>query len=99
MSYFTFSEEQINESVKKVRDHRGSRNPHFGHIMTKDVRKRISNSLKETNRFKEYLIKRGMENPLTEERIMEIVRETCAEYLEKHAKSVENNNKKINITL
>ena len=50
MSYLTI-EEHMEEQVKKVRDHRGERNPHFGHIMKQESREAIAN--KQRQRYDE----------------------------------------------
>ena len=88
-------EEKMKEPVKKVRDHRGEKNPHFGHVMQPASRDAIARSQK--SRFEFY--KKAAANIMTEERIMQIVRETCSDYLAKNTKQVDNNDKKININL
>ena len=84
--------------VKKVRDHSGSRNPHYNHPHSDSAKAAISATQKERYRKIGELVKRGMQNPLTEERIMEIVRQTCAEYLDKNLVQT-NNNRTNNIPL
>ena len=86
------------KTVKKVRDHSGSRNPHYNHPHSDSAKAAISATQKERYRKIGELVKRGIQNPLTEERIMEIVRQTCAEYLEKNAVQT-NNNRTNNIPL
>jgi hypothetical protein len=81
--------------VKKVRDHSGSRNPHFNHPHSDSAKAAISATQKERYSKIGELVKRGIQNPLTEERIMEIVRQTCAEYLAKN--TLQTNNNRTNI--
>ena len=95
MSYSMIPEEKIKEPVKKIRDHRGELNPHFGHVMQPASRDAIARSQK--SRFEFY--RKAAANIMTEERIMQIVRETCSDYLAKNSKLVENNEKKIDINL
>ena len=92
MSY-SMIEEQLDEARKKARDHRGKKNPHFGHIMTDASRKAISASQKA--RFAYY--KKAADNVMTEERVREIINETVKDYLTKKANN--NNNKNIDIRL
>ena len=51
----------------------------------------------QKSRFEFY--RKAAANIMTEERIMQIVRETCSDYLAKNSKLVENNEKKIDINL
>lgn len=99
MSYSMIPEEKIKEPVKKIRDHRGELNPHFNKPHSPLSKAAISATQRERYRMIGELVKKGMQNPLTEERIMEIVRKTCSDYLAKNSKLVDNNEKKININL
>ena len=86
--------------AKKIRDHSGSKNPHYNKPHSDASKRAISATLKERYKMIGELVKSGMQNPLTEERIMEIVRQTCSQYLAKHAKPIQNkNDKTIDITL
>lgn len=99
MSYFSISEDHMEKPMKKVRDHSGSKNPHWNIPHTDSARSKISSTQKLRYKKIAELVEKGMQNQLTEERIMEIVRDTCAQYMAKHAVPVNNNNRKINITL
>lgn len=97
MSKF-ISEDYMEESVKKVRNHRGCRNPHYNMPHSPEAKAAIS----ATQKARYDLLRKAVEkasNQITEERIMEIVRQTCSEFLEKNTKQVMNNTQKINITL
>ena len=87
MSYFVIDEEQMKEPVKKVRDHKGAKNPHYGHIMQPASKDAIARSQKA--RFDYY--KHAVENILTEDRVREIIKETIDIYLSQNI--LENNNR------
>lgn len=94
MSYFIISEEQMKEPVKKVRDHRGERNPHFGHVMKPTSRDAIARSQKA--RYDYY--KKAAASIMTEDRVREIIKETVQDYLSQNAVQT-NNNRPNNIPL
>lgn len=108
MSYFCIISEDkenitMNETPnnieKKKRDHRGERNPHFGHIMTKQSRDKISNTQRNRYEMINKLVRRGM-HQMTEERVKEICGEVIDEYFQKNVIEVKQNNKKpMNINL
>lgn len=83
MSYFVISEEQMTtpEQEKKVRDHRGTNNPHYGHIMKPASKDAIARSQKA--RYDYY--KQAVANIMTEERVKEIIIETVQDYLSQNA--------------
>ena len=90
MSYLTI-EEHMEEQVKKVRDHRGERNPHFGHIMKQESREAIAN--KQRQRYE--MLRQIVDNKtVTEARVREIIKETINEYQAKNAVPAENKNDK-----
>lgn len=95
MSYFVIDEEQMTtqDQVKKVRDHRGEKNPHFGHIMKPASKDAIARS--QRARFDYY--KHAVANMMTEERVKEIIIETVQDYLSQNA--VQTNNNRPNIPL
>ena len=94
MSYFVIDEEQMKEPVKKVRDHKGAKNPHYGHIMQPASKDAIARSQKA--RFDYY--KHGVEKIMTEDRVREIIKETVKDYLSQNAVQT-NNNRPNNIPL
>ena len=87
MSYFIIDEEQMKEPVKKVRDHRGEKNPHFGHIMKPTSKEAIARSQKARYEF----YKKAAANIMTEGRVREIIQETINDYLSKNALENKNN--------
>lgn len=99
----TDNQEMINmkggDIQKKKRNHQGELNPHFNHPHSNSAKAAISRTQKLRYKTMAELVKRGMQNPLSEERIMEIVRQTCSEYLAKNAKPIGNNYKTIDIRL
>ena len=95
MSYFTLNEEQMTQPVKKVRDHKGEKNPHFGHVMKPESRNAIANSQK--TRFAYY--KKAAANVMTEQRVKEIIAETIQEYVAKNTTEIKNNRPNNNIPL
>ena len=112
MSYFCIHQELINEekenitmevipekAQKKKRDHRGELNPHFGHIMTQESRDRISKSQSERYDMIRQLVKKGMANPLTEDKVKQICNEAIETYLKENLIEVKNNKKPMNINL
>jgi len=115
MSYFCIdtniiSEEKENKGMnetpnnieKKKRDHRGELNPHWGHVMTKESKDKISNTQKQRYEMISKLVRKGMANPLTEERVKQICGQVIDDYFKKNLIEVKqnNNNKKpMNINL
>ena len=94
MSYFIIPEEQMKEPVNKVRDHKGEKNPHFGHVMKPESKNAIARSQKA--RYDYY--KQAVANIMTEERVKEIIIETVQDYLSQNAVQT-NNNRPNNIPL
>ena len=112
MSYFCIHQELINEEKEKItmeqipekaqkkkRDHRGELNPHFGHIMTQESKDRISKSQSERYDMIRQLVKKGMANPLTEDKVKQICNEAIETYLKENLIEVKNNKKPMNINL
>ena len=84
----------LEKAPKKKRDHRGELNPHFGHIMTQESRDRISKSQSERYDMIRKLVKKGMQQPMTEDRVKQICKETIENYFKKNLLEVRNNNKR-----
>lgn len=97
MSYFIISEDQMKtqEPVKKVRDHRGEKNPHFGHVMKPESREAIANKQRQRYELLRQIVDK---KTVSEERVREIVKETVQDYLAKFTKPI-NNNQRIDIRL
>ena len=73
--------------VKKVRDHRGEKNPHFNHPMTQNSRNAIAAS--QRARYDYY--RKAAANIVTEERVREIITETIRDYFNRNAIETKNN--------
>ena len=119
MSYFTLGENNNKEEIKqdmgnisngdtpikkkRVIDHRGELNPHFGHIQTPESRKKISEKQKARYDMINKLVRKGMQKPLTEERVQEIVDDSIRRFIKENCilineiKDIDNNDKPINI--
>ena len=70
MSYFTLSEYQMTTPEKK-RDHKGKKNPHFGHVMQPASREAIS----KTQKARYDLLRQAVERATDDNRIRQVVRE------------------------
>ena len=80
MSYFVIDEEHMKESVKKTRDHRGEKNPHFGHVMQPVSRDAIASK----QRLRYDLMRSALEqskNSVSEERVRQVVHEEIEKFL------------------
>ena len=112
MSYFCIdtniiSEEKENKGMnetpnnieKKKRDHRGELNPHFGHIQSQESRDKISNTQKQRYEMISKLVRKGMSNPLTEQRVKEICNQVIDDYFKRNLLEVKDNKKPTNINL
>lgn len=95
MSYFIIDEEQMKEPVKKDRDHKGEKNPHFGHVMKPESREAIANKQRQRYELLRQIVDK---KTVSEERVREIVKETVQDYLAKFTKPI-NNNQRIDIRL
>ena len=73
--------------VKKVRDHRGEKNPHYNHPMTQDSRNAIAAS--QRARYDYY--RKAAANIVTEDRVREIITETIRDYFNRNAIETRNN--------
>lgn len=97
MNKYKVEENLITEPVKKVRDHRGQRNPHYGHAMQPASREAIA----QKQRLRFDLLRSAIEqskNSVSEERVREIIKETIDNYLSKNTLET-NNNRPNNIPL
>ncbi len=75
MSYFTLED----MDKEKKRDHRNERNPHYNKPHSSEAKKAISK--KQSLRYEaiRQLVERG-KNPITEERVKQIIKETLQDY-------------------
>lgn len=114
MSYFCIdtniiSEEKENKGMnetpnnieKKKRDHRGELNPHWGHVMTKESKDKISNTQKQRYEMISKLVRKGMVQPIDEQRVKEICGQVIEDYFKRNLIEVRqnNSNKPMNINL
>ena len=82
--------------VKKIRDHKGQKNPHYGHAMQPASKDAIASK----QRLRYDLMRSALEqskNSVSEERVREIIIETVQDYLSQNA--VQTNNNRPNIPL
>ena len=93
MSYL-MDNEQITTPVKK-RDHRGEKNPHFGHVMKPESREAIANKQRQRYELLRQIVDK---KTVSEERVREIIKETVQDYLSRNAVQT-NNNRPNNIPL
>lgn len=89
--------DQINKEtfqpIKKVRDHRNEKNPHYNKPHSDSAKAAIS--AKQRQRYE--MLRQIVDNKtVTEARVREIIKETIDDYLKKHAIPVDNK-KPINI--
>ena len=84
---YLIDDEQKKTPVKKVRDHRGEKNPHYNHPMTQDSRNAIAAS--QRARYDYY--RKAAANIVTEGRVREIITETIRDYFNRNAIETKNN--------
>lgn len=114
MSYFCIDDNYISEGKenktmnetpsnveKKKRDHRGELNPHWGHVMTKESKDKISNTQKQRYEMISKLVRKGMAQPIDEQRVKEICGQVIEDYFKRNLIEVRqnNSNKPMNINL
>lgn len=112
MSYFcienNISEDKENMTTnetpsnveKRKRDHRGELNPHFGHIMSQESRDKIASKQRQRYEMISKLVRKGMAQPIDEERVKQICGEVIEDYFKRNLIEVKQNNKKpMNINL
>ena len=103
MSYFTLDTEnkQINTNNKPMSEASDKTNPRFsGHCHSDRAKKAISESQTKRYEMIRKLVRKGMAQPLTEERVKEICSMTIDEYIKKNAFQIKDNKPKpMNINL
>ncbi len=93
-------EPRQNTQEKKKRDHRNEKNPHFGCVMTQESKDRISRSQSERYEMIRKLVRKGMAQPIDEERVRQICNEVCDNYFKRIIMENQmNNNKPMDINL
>ena len=92
--------ETPNNIEKRKRDHRGELNPHFGHIMNQESRDKIASKQRQRYEMISKLVRKGMAQPIDEERVKQICGEVIEDYFKRNLIEVKQNNKKpMNINL
>lgn len=84
----------MTETPKKNINYARHLTPH-----SQSTKNRISKTQKARYDAIRELVKRGQENPMTEERVKKIVDEAIDRYLRTHATPIKNNNRPTNINL
>ena len=99
MSYFTLDTDnnEINTNNRPMSEASATTNPRFsGHCHSDQAKKAISESQSKRYEMIRKLVRMGMTQPLTEERVREICAKTIDDYCKRNAFIVKpnNNNKK-----
>ena len=102
MSYFPIDADKIINEEKNMQqmthEKQIKKAPHaVPH--TPEARKKIADTQRERYRMIEALIKKAKQKPMTEDRVKEICHEVIAEYFNRNAKPMNNNNRPMNINL
>lgn len=96
MSYFSV-ELDTNREIEKIpmSEEKKRINPRFSnHTHSEQSKKAISQTQQKRYEAMRQLIRKGMQQPITEERIKQICNETIADYFKKNLFEVKDNNKK-----
>ena len=91
--------ETPNNIEKRKRDHRGELNPHFGHIQSKETRDKIASKQRQRYEMISKLVRKGMAQPIDEERVKQICGEVIEDYFKRNLIEVKQNKKPMNINL
>lgn len=91
--------ETPNNIEKRKRDHRGELNPHFGHIMSQESRDKIASKQRQRYEMIAKLVRKGMAQPIDEERVKQICGEVIEDYFKRNLIEVKQNKKPMNINL
>ena len=102
MSYFPIdADKMINEekNMQQMTHEKPMKRAPHSVPHTPEARKKIATTQRERYRMIEALIKKAKQKQLTEERVKEICNEVIAEYFNRNAKPMNNNNRPTNINL
>ena len=97
MSYFTLDNNEINTNNRPMSEASDKTNPRCsGHSHSDQTKKAISESQSKRYEMIRKLVRMGMTQPITEERVREICAKTIDDYCKRNAFIVKpnNNNKK-----
>ncbi len=102
MSYFPIdADKMINEekNMQKMTHEKPIKKAPHSVPHTPEARKKIADTQRERYRMIEALIKKAKQKQMTEDRVKEICHEVIAEYYNRNAKPMNNNNRPMNINL
>ena len=102
MSYFPIdADKMINEekNMQQMTHEKPMKKAPHSVPHTPEARKKIADTQRERYRMIEALIKKAKQKPMTEDRVKEICHEVIAEYFNRNAKPMNNNNRPMNINL
>ena len=102
MSYFTAKIENNKRESKKtpMSEEKKITNPRFsGHTHSAVTKQRISETQQARYEAMRKLIRKGMQKPMTEERVREICGKVIDDFCKQNLIKVNNNKKPMNITL
>jgi chorismate mutase len=102
MSYFSIdADKMINEekNMQQMTHEKPKKKAPHSVPHTPEARKKIADTQRERYRMIEALIKKAKQKPMTEDRVKEICHEVIAEYFNRNAKPMNNNNRPMNINL
>lgn len=101
MSYFTVQLDNKRELEKKqMSEDKKIRNPRFsGHSHSEQSKRAISETQQKRYEAMRKLIRKGMQQPITEARVKEICKEVINDYLKENLIEVKENKKPTNINL
>ena len=102
MSYFTvqLDNKEIKTNNRPMSEASAITNPRFsGHTHNSATKQRISETQSARYEAIRKLVKRGMAQPITEERVKEICAKTIDDYCKKHLIKQNNNKRQIDINL
>lgn len=102
MSYFPIDADKIineEKNMQQMTHEKPMKKAPHSVPHTPEARKKIADTQRERYRMIEALIKKAKQKPMTEDRVKEICHEVIAEYFNRNAKPMNNNNRPMNINL
>ena len=102
MSYFLIDADKIineEKNMQQMTHEKPMKKAPHSVPHTPEARKKIADTQRERYRMIEALIKKAKQKPMTEHRVKEICHEVIAEYFNRNAKPMNNNNRPMNINL
>ena len=102
MSYFPIDADKIineEKNMQQMTHEKPMKKAPHSVPHTPEARKKIADTQRERYRMIEALIKKAKQKPMTKDRLKEIYHEVIAEYFNRNAKPMNNNNRPMNINL